>query len=178
MLTFIKRFDDRIITFIQQSVKRRHHVTQLAKLINTIGNGGAMWVVLAILLIAIGAAPYGYMIIFGDGFYFLICHQLIKKTLVRKRPFQDDPNIQLDINPPTSSSFPSGHVTIAFASTTVLFFLHPLAGILALIVALTIAGSRLYLLVHYPSDVLGGMVIGVLDGFLSVYLVTFLLQLR
>lgn len=177
MLAIIQHYDKAIITYIQQKVPRHPFLTQLAVIINTIGNGGLMWLVLAALLIFLGKAPFGYMIIFGDAFYFLFCHQLIKKLLTRKRPFQDNPAIQLEIKTPRSSSFPSGHATISFASTTILFFMNPLFGWIALGVSIIIALSRLYLMVHYPSDVLGGIVIGILDGLISVSLITLWLNL-
>lgn len=177
MFTTIQRYDQQLINFIQHKIPRNRFLTQLATFINTIGNGGIMWVGLAFVLILFGQQPYGYMIIFGDAFYFLVCHQLIKKIAVRKRPFQNNPEIQLEIKTPSSSSFPSGHATISFASTTILFFLNPLIGWIALSVSLVVALSRLYLMVHYPSDVLGGSLIGVLDGLIAVYVISFLMNL-
>lgn len=176
MFSTIQHYDQQLIRFIQR-IPRSRLLTQIARLINTIGNGGIMWVCLALLLIFTGHQPYGYMIIFGDAFYFLVCHQLIKKLAVRKRPFQNNPDIQLDIKTPSSSSFPSGHATISFASTTILFFLSPVAGWIALAVSAIVALSRLYLMVHYPSDVLGGILIGILDGLIAVSVVSFWLNL-
>ena len=70
---------------------------------------------------------------------------------------------------PTSYSFPSGHTSSSFAAALILTLRHKKVGWLAYIPAVLIAFSRLYLYVHFPSDVLGGAVLGVGIGLLMLY---------
>ena len=72
---------------------------------------------------------------------------------------------------PSEYSFPSGHTSNGFAGAVTIFSYYRKAGILSLLVAAIIAFSRLYFFVHYPTDILGGMVLGTLDAVLAVYIV-------
>jgi undecaprenyl-diphosphatase len=87
----------------------------------------------------------------------------IVKTLVgEKRPNDPDPLIAI----PHSHSFPSGHTATAFAGATVLSFFVPRAAPAFYVLAAAIAYSRLYVGVHFPLDVAGGIVIGVATALL------------
>ena len=72
---------------------------------------------------------------------------------------------------PSEYSFPSGHTSNGFAGAVTIFSYYRKAGILSLLMAAVIAFSRLYFFVHYPTDILGGMVLGTLDAVLAVYIV-------
>ena len=72
---------------------------------------------------------------------------------------------------PTDYSFPSGHTAASFAAVTALFFAKEKYRYPALVLAVLIAFSRLYLYVHYPTDILGGILVGILCGVIA-YLIT------
>ena len=76
------------------------------------------------------------------------------------------------IAPPSGYSLPSGHTLTAFIAATVLTRAPIARGwkVAAWVAAIAIAFSRLYLFVHFPTDVLAGAVIGVLAGLLGVYI--------
>jgi undecaprenyl-diphosphatase len=83
--------------------------------------------------------------------------------------------VRLLIEPPKDYSFPSGHTGMAFAVTSGLFFMKKKElGIAALILACLIAFSRMYLYVHYPTDVLVGLIIGLLSGYAGYQLYQYL----
>ncbi len=117
----------------------------------------------------------------------LIVNVILKLSVNRARPWTQFPEIeifynQIGLRVPTDSSFPSGHTAACFAVTVVLLIKYKWKAIPALIVALLVALSRIYLCVHYPSDVLGGMLIGSLCGvggyFISKNLIALYLKKR
>lgn len=101
---------------------------------------------------------------------------LLKPLFGRIRPYEAHGFLGLLIPPPLGSSFPSNHSLVSFAAAAALCCvpdkgrLSTALKVLAVTFACLIAFSRLYLFVHYPSDVLAGAVIGMLIGCLSVKL--------
>lgn len=94
-----------------------------------------------------------------------------KKMYPRKRPYLSLPDTKIGDNPLKDHSFPSGHTTAIFSITTPLILLNPFIGMFLLLTALLVAISRMYLGLHYPSDVLAGMILGISSSFFSLFLV-------
>ena len=93
----------------------------------------------------------------------VVCNGILKNLFARIRPCDVNTQIQLLIARPDDFSFPSGHTAASFAAAVILFLQLPKKyGIPALILAVLISFSRLYLGVHYPTDVLAGAVSGTL----------------
>ena len=93
----------------------------------------------------------------------------LKPLVARVRPFDAAQLLDaLLIRQPTDFSFPSGHTMCSFASGIIIFYMNKRIGTFALILSSFIGFSRLYLYVHYPSDVFCGMVIGILLGITSI----------
>lgn len=93
----------------------------------------------------------------------------VKDLTHRTRPFVAHPQIH-PLYVVHSSSFPAGHAATAFAGAVVLSFVVPRAAPLLLAVAALIGFSRIYVGVHYPTDVLAGAVIGAAVGGISIAL--------
>lgn len=139
-----------------------------------LGNSGAIWLALGIgLSLTKEYRTVGMAMLLALVMGMVICHFAIKPMVGRLRPFLVDPSFHLVIKPPTGYSFPSGHTWSSFAAVAVAM-MHRLKGrYIILLAAVVMAFSRLYLTVHYPTDILGGIIIGLFLGYISVKLVEY-----
>ena len=141
-------------------------------MLSLIGNGGAVWITLAVLLLFFrktrraGAAMLLAMLA-----GFLVGNLWLKELVMRPRPFVTHSDLTALLDPGDPWSFPSGHALSSFAAATALCCFHRKTGVLALVLAALIAFSRLYASVHYPTDVLAGALLGVLIGLAAAALV-------
>lgn len=143
-----------------------HHrvslLTPLFKGLTYVGTGGTLWVALALLLAWRTRGPLlptgllAAAVVWGAD----AVASALKVVTHRARPFSSIPNISVLIAHPSSGSFPSAHATTAFAGAVLLGFLRPRWRLIFAALAILIAFSRVYLGVHYPTDVLGGAAIG------------------
>ncbi|WP_036977944.1 phosphatase PAP2 family protein [Pseudobutyrivibrio sp. MD2005] len=136
------------------------------------GSYGQLWVVIAVILLffkktrKIGVAVLvSYVLVYVLGQYGL------KNMFSRMRPCQIDETFELLVARPSSLSFPSTHSAWAFGAATAIFLGNKKGGFIALIWAALIAFSRMYLFLHFPTDVLAGIVFGALMGIIAVKLV-------
>jgi len=133
--------------------------------ISMTGDLGAIWLITAfIMLFSKKYRKCGILLVAGLGLCFLIGNLCLKPLVARSRPCWLDPGVKLLIPNETDYSFPSGHTLSSFAAATILGIRNKKFAVPAFILAGLIAFSRLYLYVHFPSDVLSGIVIGILIG--------------
>ena len=137
--------------------------------ITKLGNAGIIWIVLAVVLLAFKKTrKNGVVVGLALCVDFILCNLFLKNLMQRIRPCDVNTAIELLVARPSDFSFPSGHTATALAAVTALFLTgQKKIGIPALILAVCIAFSRMYLYVHYPTDILGGIVIGVLSGYVG-----------
>ncbi len=135
--------------------------------VSALGNTGIIWILLACILLAVPKTRRSGVILMAALCWdVVLCDGILKHLFARIRPFDVNTAVQLLINKPRDFSFPSGHTAASFASVTALYFAKerrlwkP-----ALVLACVIAFSRLYLYVHYPTDILGGIVVGITAGY-------------
>lgn len=137
------------------------------------GNMGEMWIALGIVLLLFKKTRkcglvmcVSYLLVYGVGQY------VLKDLIARPRPCHIDQTVELLISRPSSYSCPSTHSGWAFAAATSVFLYNKKAGILTYIFSSLVAFSRMYLFVHFPSDVLFGITLGVVFAMLTKYIIS------
>lgn len=164
-------FEFMILDFIQTHM-RNAFLDTLMPFITRLGNGGVIWIILTIVLLLFPKTRRtGVILAVSLGLESLFCNVFLKPLVARIRPFEVNTAVQLLIAPPSDFSFPSGHTGISFAAAAALYFGKNKLWIPALILAVIMAFSRLYLYVHYPTDVLAGAVLGIVSGWLGYMLI-------
>ena len=149
-------------------------LTAVMKVITTLGDAGMIWIALAAVLLLIPKTrKTGVVVAIALILDLIICNGLLKNLVARTRPYDIQTAVKILIRKPADYSFPSGHTAAAFAATMGLYFAEDSdrkMWIPALILSVLIAFSRMYFYVHYPTDILGGIVIGILCGYLGAKL--------
>ncbi len=130
--------------------------------ITTLGDDGIFWIIIALLMLLFKKTrKCGCMVLITMAICYVIGNIGLKNIIQRPRPCRIDNSVPLLIPFPSEFSFPSGHTLHGFAAATAIFLHFKKPGIVALILAGLIAFSRMYLFVHFPTDILGGVIIGV-----------------
>lgn len=159
-------FDQTLMDLVQSAC--HNPVTdRIFPIITYLGEGGVFWIALSLLIIALGKKrgwrTAGILMLASMLLGLLLGEVTLKNIVCRPRPFQAlGGQVPLLIPPPDGWSFPSGHSCASFAAATVIFIKDKRFGSTALILAGLIAFSRVFLFVHYPTDVLAGAALGVL----------------
>ncbi len=145
--------------------------------ITLLGDAGIFWIAIAAICLFFPkyrkmGLSMGVSLIIG----LLVCNVLLKPLVGRIRPYDYQwehfgKEIQLLIAAQHDYSFPSGHTIASFEAATAILLHNRKLGIPAMILAVLIAFSRLYLYVHYPTDVLASIVLGIGIAFLGTFLV-------
>ncbi len=177
MVKKIQTVDDKVIDNIIKYRSPLKNKIMIAA--STAGNMGIIW--FAFCMPFLIYAPWretGVNIIFSLAFTQLLCEVILKHIVRRERPVWKLPDQEQLIHRPKYYSFPSGHTSASFCVVAVsIFRCQPITVLFILICAVMIAFSRVYLRVHYLSDVLVGMVLGLLCGSASVSLFERLVQM-
>lgn len=175
MLETLLNLDGGFLLFLQDSV-RNPILNSIMIFITSLGDGGIIWIAATIaLLIPKKTRKVGIMSAVALLGSLLINNNLIKNIVQRPRPYVTFTDLQIIIPQPSEFSFPSGHTSSSFASAAVFYrHLPKKFGVPAVLLAALIGFSRLYVGVHYPTDVLAGAVMGILLSYMAEYLVDFL----
>lgn len=173
---FAENFDLPVLDWIAENLGCAFLDTAMP-LITVLGNGGIFWIAVSVILMLIpkyrkAGFSMGGALLMG----LIVCNLVLKPLVARIRPYDYqlehfDVTIQLLIAAPHDFSFPSGHTIASFEAATALLIHDRKLGIPAMILAVLIAFSRLYLYVHYPTDVIASVFLGIGLAFLSSWLV-------
>lgn len=170
-MEWIMDLDAQILLFIQEAL-RNPVLTPVITIITTLGNGAMIWIFFSVaLLVPEKTRRTGLMSIAALLVSLLINNMILKNLVGRIRPYDAIEGLVSLVGIQRDPSFPSGHTGSSFASAWVLFRRLPKRfGIPALILAGLIGLSRLYVGVHYPTDVLFGVVSGIGCGCIALML--------
>lgn len=119
----------------------------------------------------------GFQMLLASFISQILINNELKHLITRCRPCWLEPGVKLLVDCPNSYSFPSGHTSGFFTLATAIFLSNKKFGIPALVFASLGAFSRLYLFVHWPTDVLGGILSGALCGVLSFLIIDTLINI-
>lgn len=163
-MEFLRRihtFDNYILFTISRSIRNRY-LDKVMPIITSLGNLGIVWIMIAgVLMINEQHRLIGGVVILTLIISTLIGEGIIKHIVRRARPCSYKESMHLLIDKPLSYSFPSGHTLSSFAVAEVLSAYFEQFRIIFLAIAFLIALSRIYLYVHYPTDVIAGIIIGI-----------------
>lgn len=170
-LNWIIQVDNRILDFITEHLHTPFGDAVMPA-ITSLGNLGIFWILLAVVLLFLPKwRKAGFQMLAGMALAVLVGSLILKPLIARERPFSANEYLNLLITAPKDFSFPSGHTSSSFAAATVLFRRNKGAGAAAAVLAALIAFSRMYLYVHYPSDILAGLLLGIASGAVGTLLV-------
>ena len=168
----IFNFDSAILLWLQNSF-RNPVLNPIMIFITHLGDKGLFWIALTLLFLCfrktrrVGVTSMISMVI-----GLIVVNIMLKNWVARVRPYELIEELELIIEKQHDFSFPSGHATNALACAWVMFrLLDKKASVPALILALLICFTRLHVGVHYPTDVLAGIVVGILAAELAIVIV-------
>lgn len=172
MFEFFYNMDQTVLLWLQNHLRCSALSVFLVPL-TILGIGGILWILIsAVMLFSPKTRKIGWLSLLSLLVCYLFNDQVIKALVQRPRPFYAIPGLQTLINRPASWSFPSGHACAAFAAATIYSHGGEKRWFKAVLwmLAVAMAFSRLYVGVHYPTDVLVGMLVGIVGSTLIWHL--------
>ncbi|KMT22343.1 phosphatase PAP2 family protein [Clostridium cylindrosporum] len=169
-MDFIQNIDNTILNFIHENFSNSL-MDKVMPFISSIANNGMLWIIIAIIFILTSKhRKYGVTLLIALTLSLVIGEVILKPLIGRIRPFNVN-DVLILIPSPSGFSFPSGHSMSSFTAATIIWNFNKRFGVVAFIAASVIAFSRLYLYVHYPTDVIGGAILGIMCGMLSCLII-------
>ncbi|MBP2032828.1 undecaprenyl-diphosphatase [Clostridium algifaecis] len=156
---------DNYILYVVKKYMQNKYFDRVMPIVTSMGNGGFIWITIAgILILDKQYRAIGNIVILTLIISTIVGEGIVKHIVRRVRPcnYQNSINFNLLITKPMSYSFPSGHTLSSFAVAEVLSMYFSQYKLIFMGIALLIAFSRIYLYVHYPTDVIAGIIIGIL----------------
>lgn len=133
--------------------------------VTSLGNAGIIWIIIGIcMLISKKYRKQGILVLIGLLIGLIIGNGIIKNLIARQRPCWINSDFPLLIPSPKDFSFPSGHTQASVIAATIITMGNKKHGLIVIPLAVLIAFSRMYLYVHFPTDILGGAVMGLIIG--------------
>ena len=163
--------DFAVLDFIAENL-RSGFLTVLMSFFSFLGDGGWFWIASAVVMLFFKRTrKTGLMMGLALACGLVLCNLTLKPLVARVRPYDLRPVANMLTEPMHDFSFPSGHTIASFEAAVVLLIRDKRFGIPATVLACLIAFSRLYLYVHYPTDVIASVILGSLLAIFAVWAV-------
>ncbi len=162
MFEMIQSVDFAVLDWIQENLSCRA-LDVFFSFITHFGDAGLFWIGVGLLMLCVKRfRKAGICLLIAISIGFLISNLILKPWVARTRPYDIRTAIALLIGKPSDFSFPSGHTTASIAASLAILYHHKKLGSVALTLGILVSLSRLYLYVHFPTDVLVGAMVGAL----------------
>lgn len=170
----ITNIDLSIMMFVQENL-RGEIGNAIMKFITHLGDGGWFWIAIGVVLLLFKKTRVaGFSVLISLAINAFFTNMTLKDLIARPRPFHVSEAIVPLIAHPSSFSFPSGHTSGSLTAAFALYKTMPKkVGIPAVILASLIGLSRIYVGVHYPTDVLGGLAVAIVSSIWGCFLVKY-----
>lgn len=156
----LRKYDFEILFFIQNHI-RNNVLDVIVPFYSNLGNDGIIWIVVGIIMLLPKKTRKCGIMVLGALLVMLVVNNIVLKNLFAvSRPCATYPEMVDLVHVPTSYSFPSGHTVSAMAVAFTILTQHKKLGIVAVVMALLMGLTRLYVFVHFPTDVYGGIILG------------------
>lgn len=155
-------FIDKKLAYLMQNKLKCKTLDMVMKVFTFLGDYCCIWIVFTVIFYLNGQRHYAYLMVATMLVTNAINNGLIKSLFRRKRPFEVYEDITIDIPEPYGSSFPSGHSATGFCCAVIMGVFDPHLGMLGYAIATMIALSRMYLRVHFFTDIVVGSIVGIL----------------
>ena len=170
MIELINSIDIATMEFVQNNL-HNPIMDKVMIFITSLGDAGFIWILIALgLLINKKYRKVGITLLVALVLGVILGNGILKNIIERSRPFINMEGINLLIKAPTSYSFPSGHTTSSFAAALVLSMNFKNKTVYIFILAALIAFSRVYLGVHFPTDIIAGIILGLSCGYIAIFI--------
>ena len=159
-------FDFQILFFIKDHI-RCEFLNVVVPFYTTLGDDGIIWIIMGLILLVPKKTRKCGIMVLATLLVMLVVNNIVLKNLIaRARPYATYPELVSDladiIHIPKSYSFPSGHTVSAMAVAFTVLSQHKKLGLVTIILAFLMGLSRLYVCVHFPTDVYGGIIVAAL----------------
>lgn len=172
LIARIVEIDISILAFIADNLKAPA-LDVIMRVITYFGEGGIFWIVVSLICMAFPKTrKMGFTMALAMVFGIIIGNGIIKNVVARPRPYTLEQFADLrGVAPLSDWSFPSGHTLASFEAAVSIFCYRKGIGVAAIALAVCVAISRLYLMVHFPSDVIVGALLGILFAICAFFII-------
>lgn len=176
---WIQNIDLEAVRFVRENIANEF-LDFLMPLITLIGEDGILWIAMSVLLMVFKKTrKAGFVMGLSLAIGFVLVNLGLKPMIDRPRPYEVDTGVKILVHSLGDGSFPSGHTLACFeAAVSLLLCKYKTTGTAALVAAVAVAFSRVYLYVHYPTDVIVGAILGVIFAYIAYAIIKKLYKKR